>query len=188
MLYRTLQEHWSTFLADLEAGGGELPAFVLDEVEAYLRRGIPVHGFLRARCKDCGHSRVVAFSCKRRGFCPSCMPDGGLLFHPLPAPSDEDVARVARSMCLRARAGRNRPTPRLPRAAPGKYWRRCRSRDHGQAVRGRRGFQRACKRVHLGLPSEAPRRTPARPPPQAELAGLSDDIDVDYAAPSNPEW
>ncbi|MGB8294628.1 MAG: transposase zinc-binding domain-containing protein, partial [Polyangia bacterium] len=68
-----MQEHWSTFLADLEAEGGELPAFVLDEFEAYLRCGIPVHGFLRVRCKDCGHCRVVAFACKRRGFCPSCL-------------------------------------------------------------------------------------------------------------------
>jgi hypothetical protein len=73
LLYRTIQEHWATFLADLELGGGELPAFVLDEFEAYLRCGIPVHGFLRVRCKDCGHSRVVAFACKRRGFCPSCL-------------------------------------------------------------------------------------------------------------------
>ena len=31
LLFRTIQEHWSTFLADLEAGGGELPAFVLDQ-------------------------------------------------------------------------------------------------------------------------------------------------------------
>jgi len=73
LLYRTIQEHWATFLADLESGGGELPAFVLDEFEAYLRCGIPAHGFLRVRCKDCGHSRVVAFACKRRGFCPSCL-------------------------------------------------------------------------------------------------------------------
>jgi hypothetical protein len=161
------------------------------------------HGFLRVRCKDCGNNRVVAFSCKRRGFCPSCLgrrmadtaafcvdhffphaplrqwvltvphrlrfqmaysprlasavlrafiaaitsdlrrrarrrklrgrfqtgsftvvqrfgsalglnvhfhslvldgvyaaqPDGGLLFHPLPAPTDEDVVRVARAVC-----------------------------------------------------------------------------------------
>ena len=71
--YRTIQEHWATFLADLEAGGGELPAFVLDEFEAYLRCGILVHGLLRVCCKDCGHSRVVAFACKRRGFCPSCL-------------------------------------------------------------------------------------------------------------------
>ena len=73
LLYKTIQEHWATFLADLEAGGGELPAFVLDEFEAYLRCGIPAHGFLRVRCRDCGHSRVVAFACKRRGFCPSCL-------------------------------------------------------------------------------------------------------------------
>jgi len=73
LLYRTLQDNWSGFLAEVEMGGGELPSFVLDEVEAYMRCGIPVHGFLRVRCEDCGHSRVVAFSCKRRGFCPSCL-------------------------------------------------------------------------------------------------------------------
>ena len=27
---------------------------------------------LRVRCEDCHHERLVAFSCKRRGFCPSC--------------------------------------------------------------------------------------------------------------------
>ena len=73
LLYRTIQEHWATFLTELEEGGGELPAFVLDEFEAYLRCGILAHGFLRVRCKDCGHSRVVAFACKRHGFCPSCL-------------------------------------------------------------------------------------------------------------------
>ncbi|MCY7308276.1 MAG: transposase zinc-binding domain-containing protein [Rhodoferax sp.] len=30
------------------------------------------HGFQRLRCADCGHDRGLAFSCKRRGFCPSC--------------------------------------------------------------------------------------------------------------------
>ena len=54
LLYRTIQEHWATFLTDLEAGGGELPAFVLDEFEAYLGCGILVHGLLRVRCKDSG--------------------------------------------------------------------------------------------------------------------------------------
>ncbi len=43
------------------------------EFEAYLRCGILAHGFLRARCQDCGDSRLVAFSCKRRGFCGSCI-------------------------------------------------------------------------------------------------------------------
>ena len=30
------------------------------------------HGFLRVHCDACGHDRLVAFSCKGRGFCPSC--------------------------------------------------------------------------------------------------------------------
>ena len=27
---------------------------------------------VRARCESCQHEKLVAFSCKRRGFCPSC--------------------------------------------------------------------------------------------------------------------
>ena len=30
------------------------------------------HGFLRLRCDQCAHEKLVAFSCKRRVFCPSC--------------------------------------------------------------------------------------------------------------------
>jgi hypothetical protein len=41
---------------------------------------------------------------------------------------------------------------------------------------------------HLGIPSEAPRRAPARPPPQAELSGTADLAEVDYADPPSPEW
>ena len=29
-------------------------------------------GFPRVRCGECGHDKLLAFSCKRRGFCPSC--------------------------------------------------------------------------------------------------------------------
>jgi hypothetical protein len=28
---------------------------------------------VRLKCEDCGQSRLVAFSCKGRGFCPSCL-------------------------------------------------------------------------------------------------------------------
>ena len=41
---------------------------------------------------------------------------------------------------------------------------------------------------HLGIASEAPRRTAARPPPQAELSGKSDLAKVDYVDPPGPEW
>jgi hypothetical protein len=75
VLYETLQTHWRTFLSDLDSDGDSpaLPAFVVAEVEAFLRCGILAHGFLLARCPDCGWSRAVAFSCQRRGFCPSCI-------------------------------------------------------------------------------------------------------------------
>ena len=39
---------------------------------------------------------------------------------------------------------------------------------------------------HLGIPSETPRRTSARSPPQAELAGTPDLFEVDYADPAQP--
>ena len=41
-------------------------------LEAFLECGILAHGFLRLRCAECAHEKLVAFSCKRRGFCPSC--------------------------------------------------------------------------------------------------------------------
>ena len=30
------------------------------------------HGFLRVRCDSCHAEHLVAFSCKKHGFCPSC--------------------------------------------------------------------------------------------------------------------
>lgn len=50
----------------------DLPQFVKDEFDTFLECGILAHGFLRLRCGNCGHDKLVAFSCKRRGFCPSC--------------------------------------------------------------------------------------------------------------------
>ena len=40
---------------------------------------------------------------------------------------------------------------------------------------------------HLGIPSEPPRCTAARSPPQAELSGTSDLAEVDYADPPSAE-
>ena len=42
------------------------------EFDAFLECGILAHGFLRLRCADCAHEKLVAFSCKKRGFCTSC--------------------------------------------------------------------------------------------------------------------
>ena len=50
----------------------DLPMYVRSEFEEYLKCGRLEHGFLRVRCEDCHNEFLVAFSCKRRGFCPSC--------------------------------------------------------------------------------------------------------------------
>ena len=49
-----------------------LPGYVQREFEEYLKCGRLEHGFLRVRCESCRAEQLVAFSCKRRGFCPSC--------------------------------------------------------------------------------------------------------------------
>ena len=72
-LYRAMSGHLETFLAQLQATDRQLPRHVEQEMRAYLECGILAYGFLRVRCEDCGESRVVAFSCRKRGFCPSCL-------------------------------------------------------------------------------------------------------------------
>ena len=74
VLYRTIAAHLPTFLARTagEDGTGGWPAVVRREFEAYLTCGRLEHGLLRVRCERCGDTTVVAFSCRGRGFCPSC--------------------------------------------------------------------------------------------------------------------
>lgn len=50
-----------------------LPLYVQREFEDYLKCGRLEHGFLRVQCDTCHAEHLVAFSCKRRGFCPSCV-------------------------------------------------------------------------------------------------------------------
>jgi len=66
-LYQVVQEELETFLVQVETHtGSSVPAFVKDEREAFLECGILAHGFLRPRCSECAHERLVAFSCKGR--------------------------------------------------------------------------------------------------------------------------
>jgi len=48
------------------------PVFVVRDFRAFLDCGVPAHGFLRVPFEACGRDRIVPFSCKGRGFCPSC--------------------------------------------------------------------------------------------------------------------
>ena len=74
VLYTVIADHLETFLASLEADPDAtgLPAYVQREFDAYLQCGILAHGFLRLGCDTCPKELLLPFSCKRRGFCPSC--------------------------------------------------------------------------------------------------------------------
>src|SRR5215471_8204209 len=72
ILYRVVADHLEAFLASLDADPDArgLPAYVARELYDYLQCGVLAHGFLRLGCDTCQHEMLLAFSCKRRGFCP----------------------------------------------------------------------------------------------------------------------
>ena len=72
LLYQLVLKHYPNFRRQLAEEGRVLPDYVQREFEEYLKCGRLEHGFLRVRCETCHEERLVAFSCKRRGFCPSC--------------------------------------------------------------------------------------------------------------------
>src|SRR5438309_6287010 len=74
VLYKVIAEHLETFLASFDADpdAKRLPDYVQREFYDYLQCGILAHGFLRLGCDTCKTEVLLAFSCKRRGFCPSC--------------------------------------------------------------------------------------------------------------------
>ena len=74
VLHQVVRDHFETFraqAADLRDGEG-LPGFVEQEFLDFLRCGWLAGGFARFRCGACGLDRLVPFSCKGRGVCPSC--------------------------------------------------------------------------------------------------------------------
>ena len=72
LLYQIVQEYWPEFQAELASHGRYLPAYVIKEFDEFLKCGRLQYGFLRVRCEACHDEKLVPFSCKRRGFCPSC--------------------------------------------------------------------------------------------------------------------
>ncbi len=76
VLYRVLFYHYGRFVAEyeerFEQEYGFFRPIVNEVVERYLDCGNPKCGFARIRCPDCAEERLVMFSCRTRGFCPSC--------------------------------------------------------------------------------------------------------------------
>jgi hypothetical protein len=70
-LHAIVRARFETLRRAASEGAG-LPRYVTSEFEAFLRCGVLACGFARARCVACGADQLVAFSCKKRGVCPSC--------------------------------------------------------------------------------------------------------------------
>ena len=76
VLYRLVQEHIATVFAEAEAEGSfGYPSHIKREFERYLSCGILAAGFARIQCssKGCTFERLVAYSCKGRSICSSCV-------------------------------------------------------------------------------------------------------------------
>jgi hypothetical protein len=73
VLYKVIAEHLETFLAsrDDDPNATGLPDYVQREFYDYVQCGILAHGCLRLGCDSCQKEVLLAFSCKRRGFCAS---------------------------------------------------------------------------------------------------------------------
>ena len=91
-LYEVVSDNLDTLYAAIDDGALDvrIPKHAKKELDAVLDCGLLCRGFARLWCAGCNESRLVAFSCKGRGFCPSCMgrrmcaTSANLLDHVLP--------------------------------------------------------------------------------------------------------
>jgi len=72
VLYQTIRDHLNDFLSASTIDGKRIPSYIEEEFRSYLRCGILQYGFTRRKCEKCDHYDLLPFSCKKRGFCPSC--------------------------------------------------------------------------------------------------------------------
>ena len=62
---------WPARMASRDADAGRYQRHRPEQTLLY-KCGRLEHGFWRVRCESCHAEHLVAFSCKRRGICPSC--------------------------------------------------------------------------------------------------------------------
>ncbi|MFN8737048.1 MAG: transposase [Betaproteobacteria bacterium] len=108
-----MQQHAASVIAHTEAStGSELPRFVKDEFDAFLECGILAHGFLRLRCGECGHDRLIQrfgsvanlnlhLHCLVLGGVYQCGDDGEPVFIEVDAPTDDELHALLQTVITR---------------------------------------------------------------------------------------
>jgi hypothetical protein len=75
-LWQIVHDAWDEFIAHYESRHrktyGPLRRDTVAVVDQFYRCGDLAAGFTRLQCPDCGHEKLLAFTCKSRHFCPSC--------------------------------------------------------------------------------------------------------------------
>jgi len=76
-LWSILQKYFGDFLVKYDDSYvrefGCLRSIIPEVVKGYLKCGDLAEGFARVRCPECHHEYLLAFSCRGRWFCPSCL-------------------------------------------------------------------------------------------------------------------
>jgi ribosomal protein S27E len=72
VLFHNFDRFLTAYESRFEMEYGHFRPVVKEVVERYLDCGNPRSGFARIRCPDCRREHLLTFSCKTRGFCPSC--------------------------------------------------------------------------------------------------------------------
>jgi len=74
LLHKVVGGNLATFLHNVtsKADGNGLPSFVIKELKKFIACGVIRKGLALFKCGRCGKKKAIAFSCKGRGFCPSC--------------------------------------------------------------------------------------------------------------------
>ncbi len=74
--YQCVEDHFETleqvYDEQFSSKHGFFRLYVKQVIYRYFDCGILQNGFARVKCGECGHEFLLAFSCKRRHFCPSC--------------------------------------------------------------------------------------------------------------------
>jgi len=74
--YQCIEDYYGQFKRSYDRNFSQKYGYLRSHIEKviyqYLDCGILHNGFARIKCRTCGHERFLAFSCRRRHFCPSC--------------------------------------------------------------------------------------------------------------------
>ncbi len=74
--YQCIEDYYEQFKRSYDRNFCQKYGYLRPHIEKviyqYLDCGILHNGFARLKCRACGHEKLLAFSCRRRHFCPTC--------------------------------------------------------------------------------------------------------------------